>query len=424
MSSYVTVAQAIQEIENWLRLATLLHEPLKEAVLAILHNDYNHNYVGLPRNPAALNAELRKEQININQLAKKGVLKKGQVDTLLPPNSNQTDSQTFDITLVIVLIINFTTLPPPKNGWNKKIAAGDFSLSAFVILARDWRNRLLHADPKSIDLNEFNLRWNEGEKIVIGLGFTTYNMNALRTRPLDVTNNLVVQSLSFFSKKILNELAKVSVDHIQITKDILAQSQVISKQDKTLSSLDTTLNNHATALSSQDAILNKHDTTLSKHDTTLSKHDTTLNKHDTTLSKHETTLSKHETTLKKHETALSSHDTTLNKHEDSLNDHSDILDDHSTVLADHNDFQQENKECILKLDQVVERLKEEHKFIKKNLPTHKEPGIYCTAEVLEIISNGIGQHKDQLITRLGLSQSGDQKLTKLLKTIEWSRLLL
>eukprot|EP00111_Clytia_hemisphaerica_P007882 TCONS_00022889-protein len=258
MSSYVTVAQAIQEIENWLRLATLLNEPLKESLLALLHNDYNHNYVGLPRNPAALNAELRKQQININQLAKKGVLKKDQVDTLLPPNSNQTDSQTFDITLIIVLIINFTTLPPPKNGWNKKIAAGDSSHSAYVILARDWRNRLLHADAKSIDLNEFNLRWNEGEKIVIGLGFTTYNMNALRTRPLDVTNNLVVQSLSFFSKKILNELANVSVNHIQITKDILAQSQVISKQDKTISSLDTALNNHATALSSQDTILNNH----------------------------------------------------------------------------------------------------------------------------------------------------------------------
>ncbi|XP_066919964.1 uncharacterized protein [Clytia hemisphaerica] len=394
MSSYVTVAQAIQEIENWLRLATLLHEPLKEALLAFLHNDYKHNYyVGLPRNPTALNTEIRKQQNTINRLVKKGVLKQDQVDTLLPPNSTQTDSQTFDITLIIVLIINFTTLPPPKNGWNKKLAAGDISPAAFVILARDWRNRLLHADAKSIDLNELNLRWNEGEKIVIGLGFTTYNMNALRTRPLDVTNNLVVQSLSFFSKKILNELATVG----QLKKNI----------------------------SKHDTALNLHVTTLSSHGTTLTSLDTALKKHDNALTEHDNTLTTHNNNLTTHETILSSHRTTLNDHDTVIDDHSDVLDHHSNILTDHNDFLQENKECILRLDQVVECLKEEHEFIKKTLPTHKEPGTFCNSEALEIISNNIGQQKDQLLTRLGLSLNDNQKdLTEQLKTVEWARLSL
>ncbi|XP_066920142.1 uncharacterized protein [Clytia hemisphaerica] len=374
MSSYVTVAQAIQEIENWLRLATLLHEPLKGALLALLHNDYNDpNYVGLPRNSTALNIELRKQQSTINQLAKKGVLKKSQVDTLLPPNSNQTDSQTFDITLIIVLIINFTTLPPPKKGWKKALDPTDVSPAAFVLLARDWRNRLLHADGKSIDSVEFNLRWSEGENIVIGLGLTTYNFNALKNRPLDVTNNLVVQSLSFFSKKILNELSHVGADNIQLKKDMVTQNQEISNLDKNL---------------------NLHDTTLNEHGTTLGDHNTTLADHDTTLVDHDIVLE----------------------------DHSDRLDDYATILANHKDFHQENKECILNLYHLVERLKEEHEFIKDNLPTLKEPGIYCTTEVLEIISNKIGEEKNQLLLRLGLSSNEDENLTDQLKTVEWSRL--
>ena len=60
MSSFVTVAQAVQEIENWLQLATLFHDPIKEALLAILHNDNNDpSYAGIPRNPTALNAFFR-----------------------------------------------------------------------------------------------------------------------------------------------------------------------------------------------------------------------------------------------------------------------------------------------------------------------------------------------------------------------------
>ena len=63
MSTYITIANAIKEIEYWFRLATLLHEPLKESLLNILHNHYNRtDYVGLPSNPTLLNTELRKHQ--------------------------------------------------------------------------------------------------------------------------------------------------------------------------------------------------------------------------------------------------------------------------------------------------------------------------------------------------------------------------
>ena len=313
MSSFVTVAQAIQEIENWLRLATLFHEPLKEALLAVLHNDYNQNYVGLPRNPVALNTELRKRQGTINQLMKKGVLKKDQVNILLPPKSNQTNSQTFDITLIIVLIISFTTLPPPRNGWKKHPLPTDISPAAFALLARDWRNRLLHADAKSIDLVDFNLRWAEGENIVRGLGLVNYNFNALKTRPLDVTNNVVVQSLAFFSKKILSDLTTVQTDQTQLKMDV---------------------SKNATELANQNCTLANHDNTLADHDSTIAGHDNSLINHENTLADHDNTLADHENTLVNHDNTLAEH-----------------------------------KESILKFVQIVERLEEEHEFIKLTLPT-------------------------------------------------------
>ena len=139
----MTVAQAVQEIENWLQLATLFHDPIKEALLAILHNDDNDpSYSGLPRSPVAINAFFKGNQNKIKNLSKKGVLKKDQVDLLLPKNSNQTDSKSFDVTLIIVIIIEFTTLPPPKNGWKKSPPSNDNSIAAFVLRAREWRNRL------------------------------------------------------------------------------------------------------------------------------------------------------------------------------------------------------------------------------------------------------------------------------------------
>ena len=55
MSSYVPVADQIKEVEYWLRLATFLHYPLKDALLFVLHNTGNKtDYVGLPEDATEL----------------------------------------------------------------------------------------------------------------------------------------------------------------------------------------------------------------------------------------------------------------------------------------------------------------------------------------------------------------------------------
>eukprot|EP00111_Clytia_hemisphaerica_P000682 TCONS_00002018-protein len=235
MSTYITVTKAIQEIEYWLRLATLLHEPMKESLLNVLHNKYNQTgYVGLPSNPVLLNTELKKHQNKINQLKGKKLLNKDQIELLLPTGSNQTDSSKFDITLIILLIIDFTNLPPPTNGWKKEPSPTDMSLGAFVLRARRWRNDLIHGDARGITPHDFNLRWTEGEVIIKGLLLVNYNTNILRTITLDVRNSTVLNALSFFSKKILGQL---------------------TAHDLELKDHENRLNTHDTTLADHDAIL-------------------------------------------------------------------------------------------------------------------------------------------------------------------------
>ena len=129
-------------------MATFLHYPLKSALLFVLHNKGNRkDYNGLPEKEIDLYNELSR---NIGAIKKIKVISKAQVDILLPPGANKTDSSTFDVTLIIVLIINFTTLPAPKKGWRVDPDITDTSTAAFVLRARKWRNFLIHGTEPEI----------------------------------------------------------------------------------------------------------------------------------------------------------------------------------------------------------------------------------------------------------------------------------
>ena len=122
MSTYKSIPQTIKEIDYWLRLATFVNGPLKQQLLCVLHNKNNQaHYQGLPEDPADLYTTLSTTHKNtFDKLKKNNILKKDQLELLLPTNENETDSRTFDVTLIVVLIINCTTLPAPLVGWKSK----------------------------------------------------------------------------------------------------------------------------------------------------------------------------------------------------------------------------------------------------------------------------------------------------------------
>ena len=204
----MSITDAIREIQWWLRLATFLVCPLQIALLFVLHNKGNRiDYSGLPEDETELYKEFLRRKVEIDKLVKDGVLNKAQHDTLLPPGQNKTDSSVFDVTLIIVLIINFTTLPPPKKGWKRKSDPTDTSIAAYVIKARKWRNALIHdLEPRNLSKPEFHRIWDEGEIIVKGLGLTTFDTKALKNINLDVRNSIVLNSILTYKTKIQGTL--------------------------------------------------------------------------------------------------------------------------------------------------------------------------------------------------------------------------
>ena len=239
MSSYVSVAKAIEEIEHWLRLECFLHDPMKNALLQVLHNKLNDpSYQGIPENPAALYQFFANNRRKLSQLASKKILKKDQYDLLLPPGGNQTFSSEFDVTLIALLIQNFNNLPPPQNGWNNKNPPlTDTSLAAFVIRAREWRNFLNHIAAKAIDVILFQQKWQDGCDIIQGLGYQ-YNTADLKKMSLDPKHRLVVKSLKSSLAKLKSNHRSLSGEVDTIRNTVSAAANEVSDHDQKIDDLE------------------------------------------------------------------------------------------------------------------------------------------------------------------------------------------
>ena len=149
-------------------LAVNLH--CQQALLEVVHDP---NY-GIPSNEEDLYKffDKAKNKSKIRNLIKKNLLKDDQVNLLLPQNQ-RTYSQKWDVTLICVVIINFTDLPPPTNGWRRELHPIDVTVAAFVVMARQSRNKMNHATLLTfIDDVEFNDFFTEMRKIVVGLKYT------------------------------------------------------------------------------------------------------------------------------------------------------------------------------------------------------------------------------------------------------------
>ena len=207
----LSLPTVIKTYENWLHYGTFIHGPLKESLRDVLHNVSNDaTYQGLPIRPADLYRELdQNHKATLRKLLQIGVLKQDQMLLIFPPNSKETHSDKFDVTLLAILIINCTTLTPPTTGWrDKHPPVADQSKAANVIRARELRNLFHHIDPEDFDRKTFDNKWMEGEGFVNGLGCNRYDTQALKTTSLDPTKLSVVHSLLQFLQIEQNKLKK------------------------------------------------------------------------------------------------------------------------------------------------------------------------------------------------------------------------
>ncbi|XP_066910651.1 uncharacterized protein [Clytia hemisphaerica] len=157
----------------WTKCVLALSVHGKKALLRVFHNDIGGNYAGLPKDPAQLYNffNQQKNRKILNKLKSSKTLKQDQFDLILPPNSNLCNSNSFDITLIVLLIITFVNIPAPLGGWKKVPKANDQSLAAFVVLIRNLRNLILHGSLNDFDEPYFNKIWKDIKDCLIGLQY-------------------------------------------------------------------------------------------------------------------------------------------------------------------------------------------------------------------------------------------------------------
>ena len=131
--------------------------------------------------PANLLTNLNANYHTLNNLLRRRVLHKPQWDLLFPPGGAIPDSNTFDITLLFVLLTSICGFFPPLLGWHTKPSVSDTSVEANLARIKFFRNELYgHVTTTGIDTPTFSALWQELSAVLGALGLPQAEIDRLR----------------------------------------------------------------------------------------------------------------------------------------------------------------------------------------------------------------------------------------------------
>ena len=131
--------------------------------------------------PANLAADLNACYSILNNLLRRRILNHHQWDQLFPPGGATPDSNTFDITLLFLLLANICGLSPPPSGWHKKPPPSDTSPEANLARVKYFRNVLYgHVSTTGVDTLTFNAMWQEISAPLVDLGLNQAEIDRLK----------------------------------------------------------------------------------------------------------------------------------------------------------------------------------------------------------------------------------------------------
>ena len=131
--------------------------------------------------PANLAADLNTSKTILSNLLKKKILHKPQWEKLFPPGGVAPDSNTFDITLLFLLLTNICGLTPPPSGWHSKPPASDTSHEANLARVKFYRNVLYgHVTTTGVDIPTFSALWTEISGVLVSLGLDQADVDRLK----------------------------------------------------------------------------------------------------------------------------------------------------------------------------------------------------------------------------------------------------
>ncbi|KAL9966363.1 hypothetical protein ACROYT_G024419 [Oculina patagonica] len=131
--------------------------------------------------PANLLADLKANYLTLNNLLRKRVLHRPQWDLMFPPSGGAPDSNTFDITLLFLLLTNICGLSRPLSFWHSKPPPSDTSLEANLARIKFFRNELYgHVTTTGVDTPTFSALWLEISAVLVALGFHQAEIDRLK----------------------------------------------------------------------------------------------------------------------------------------------------------------------------------------------------------------------------------------------------
>ena len=131
--------------------------------------------------PANLITDLNANYSILNNLLRRRVLNRQQWEKLFPPSGVVADSETFDITLLFLLLIDICGLIPPPSGWHALPPPSDTSHEANLARVKFYRNVLYgHVTTTGVDTPTFSALWTEISGVLVSLGLDQAEVDRLK----------------------------------------------------------------------------------------------------------------------------------------------------------------------------------------------------------------------------------------------------
>ena len=206
--------------------------------------------------PANLAADLNTNYVTLSNLLSRRILNRHQWDKLFPPGGDVPDSNTFDITLLFLLLTTICGLSPPPSGWHKMPPSSDTSLEANLARVKWYRNELYgHVTTTGIKTAIFNVKWQEISAVLVSLGLSQSEVDRLKAEPCgDDYISVVIQWMKSDEeiKSQLKELRDNQEEVLQIQKE--QHSILQSTQQAVEEVLHTQQDDHRTLKDAHQAV--------------------------------------------------------------------------------------------------------------------------------------------------------------------------
>ena len=169
----MAVYDVSEEKTNGTRLTRLLVDGGTHVLREFLHSIY-------PRDK--LQIVLSKHRPKLQSLKLGRVIFDKQWEKLFPPSGDPPDSDTFDISLLHLLIREICHLTAPLTGWHKMPAEDDDSVEANIARIKCFRNELCHGTSTGVPKDEFEEKWKQVSSCLEALELYAYRQKIERLK--------------------------------------------------------------------------------------------------------------------------------------------------------------------------------------------------------------------------------------------------